>query len=303
MALAGIIIALFFHMPTGIAIMLAVIIDFFAGLLIGLVKYAKIKSIGSIDVINNEEGAQRLMVIAERYDLIRSVIQVMAYALIVVLLLLFFLAQGFISKLFIEYLNLEYESPHSILMLIAVAILLFESGKFILGLVRYLSIVRVPPTDFWENYARYEKTSGCLDTWRQWGGGPVPVLHKLPVLPSYELSDDSVIIDLRYLSAKDYKFRIGFDELDEIRQFSSSIETKAFLNHTVGPNPNFFIKSAQDEIRYMKGKIPRPTVYISRYSDAGQVVFLRGPELFYVFEFNTDDVSDLIEAFQNFKAA
>jgi hypothetical protein len=287
--------------------MLAVIVEIFACLLIVLVKYVKINAIGSISAATDEEGSQQIVVISERYDLIQSAIQIMAYALIIVLL--FLLAQDFVSTLLMEYFNLESQSLWALLLIVAAVVLLLlgQSGNFLRRFIRYRSIARTPPANFWENYARYEEIGLDLTTWRQWGGGPIRSFRKVASLPKYELLDDSVIIDLKFLpigkrSRKAYKFRVGFDELDEIRQFLSSGQTRVFLKYTVGPNPGFAFRKMRDFRRYLKGKIPRPTIYISRYCDAGQTVLLRGPKLFYIFEFDTDDASDLIEAFQNFKA-
>jgi hypothetical protein len=53
--------------------------------------------------------------------------------------------------------------------------------------------------------------------------------------------------------------------------------------------------------RFVKGEIDRPRVYVQR-SSIGKIVLLHGPELFYMLGFDTHDVSDLLQAFQQFKS-
>jgi hypothetical protein len=99
------------------------------------------------------------------------------------------------------------------------------------------------------------------------------------------------------------KFCIDFDELDEVRRFSY-LEAKAFMEDTVGPNVKLAARQTRDLYRYYRDEIPRPTVYtLTGTNSVGTNVLLRGPELFYLLSFDADDVSDLLHAFEQHKAA
>jgi hypothetical protein len=294
--IVGIIIAVFsYQVPTRTAIIFAVNVGFFVSAYIGLVTFVKIAFINSIYTTTDVKDSQQIVVKLERFNLIQSVVQAMAYALIIALL--FLLAQ-------LEYLNLEFESPGALLMFVVIVLLLVEFGRLLVRIIRYRAIIRVPSENFWENYAYNGLTNEALTTWREWGRQLIRPLGKYSRLPKYELLDDGVIIHLIHHKhiLKNHKFYVSFDELDEIRQFSYSVEAEAFFKYTVGLDLRLAVRQMQSFRQSMKGKIPRPTLYCSQISDYGRVVSLRGPELFYVLTFDTNDASDLIEAFRKFKA-
>jgi hypothetical protein len=127
-------------------------------------------------------------------------------------------------------------------------------------------------------------------------------------LATYELLDGGVMIDPHIPPPiggkqyrRDYKFEVPFVELDEIHEFSSYPEAQTFMEYSVGPNLNLSVRQTKDMARFVKGEIARPRVYVQRTS-IGKIVLLRGPELFYMLGFDTDDVSDLLQAFQQFKS-
>jgi hypothetical protein len=125
-------------------------------------------------------------------------------------------------------------------------------------------------------------------------------------LPTYTLTDKGLTIDLKIKNLKDPSKRlvtIGFDDIDEIRTFSF-VEAQTFLKYEVGPNVEIVIRQAKDLHDYIKGKIARPSVYaFTAIQSVGKTVFLKGPDLFYFLAFDAEDVSDLIDAFNSFKAS
>ncbi len=96
---------------------------------------------------------------------------------------------------------------------------------------------------------------------------------------------------------------IGFDETEQLEVFTYT-EADAFLKYKVGPVLELGVRQTRDFMRYVKGEIPRPSVYAfgGAGSNGDRRVLIRGPELFYMVTFDTDDVSDLIEAYHSYKA-
>ncbi|MBM3175795.1 MAG: zinc ribbon domain-containing protein [Chloroflexi bacterium] len=123
--------------------------------------------------------------------------------------------------------------------------------------------------------------------------------------PTYTLTDKGLTIDLKMKNLRDPSknlVTIGFDELDEIRTFSF-VEAQTFLKYTIGPNIELVIRQTKDLHDYIKGKIKRPSVYtFTAIQSVGKIVLLKGPDLFYFLAFDTQDVSDLVDAFGSFKA-
>jgi hypothetical protein len=123
-------------------------------------------------------------------------------------------------------------------------------------------------------------------------------------LPTYQLTADGVLIKLFTMASKKHPdpapVYIRFDEVDELRVFTFT-EAQAFLKYNIGPDLDLGRRQVTDTAAYLKGEIPRPSVYTfgSARSDC---VFIRGAELFYLIVFDTDDVTDLLEAYRSFKA-
>jgi len=126
-------------------------------------------------------------------------------------------------------------------------------------------------------------------------------------LSRYRLTSKGIEIDLNFKNltnrSKKYKVNIGFDEIDEIRTFSF-MEAQSFLKYEIGPNVELVARQTQDMFQYMKGESNRPGVYtISALSSIGKTVFMRGPQLFYFLTFDTEDVGELINAFNSFRGS
>jgi len=125
-------------------------------------------------------------------------------------------------------------------------------------------------------------------------------------LPAYTLTDKGLTIDLKMRGLKDPSknlVTLGFDEIDEIRTFSF-VEAQTFLKYEVGPNVEIVIRQARDLHDYVKGKIAKPSVYaFTAIQSVGKIVLLKGLDLFYFLAFNTEDVSDLTDAFDSFKTS
>jgi len=125
-------------------------------------------------------------------------------------------------------------------------------------------------------------------------------------LPTYVLTNKDLTIDLKMKNLKDQSknlVKIGFDELDEIRTFSF-VEAQTFLKYEIGPNLEIVIKQTRDLHDYVKGRIERPSVYtFTAIQSVGEIVLLKGPDLFYFLSFDSEDVSDLVTAFNSFKSS
>jgi hypothetical protein len=139
--------------------------------------------------------------------------------------------------------------------------------------------------------------------WRQVGGKVGKLARKGQA--RYTLVEGGVEIDLGAAKpgGEPARFRVGFDELDEVRSFSY-LEAQAFLEDVVGPNVKLAARQTRDLYRYYRGEISRPTVYaLNGANSIGMNVLLRGPELFYLLGFDADDASDLVHVFERHKAA
>lgn len=124
--------------------------------------------------------------------------------------------------------------------------------------------------------------------------------------PTYTLTGDGVTIKLVTMWNKKRPgpppVHIRFDEIEQLEVFTYT-EADAFLKYKVGPDLKLGARQTRDYMRYVKGEIPRPSVFAFGGAGGtnGKRVLIRGPELFYMVTFDTDDVSDLIEAFQSYK--
>lgn len=124
-------------------------------------------------------------------------------------------------------------------------------------------------------------------------------------LPTYQLTEDGVTIKLFTMAGNKHPdpppVHIGFAEIDEL-QVMTYTEAEAFRKYNIGPDFQLSIRQMKDTAAYLKGEIPRPSVYIFGGAQSN-CVLIRGADLFYLIVFDTDDVSDLIQAFNSFKAA
>jgi hypothetical protein len=171
--------------------------------------------------------------------------------------------------------------------LLAANPLSFSSGFFIMaGIYVVYAVARNPVRSML-------KKSGAT---RKLGSG----------LSTYTLTDKGLTIHLKIKNLKDPSkslVTIGFSDIDEIRTFSF-VEAQTFLKYEVGPNLEIVIRQTKDLHDYVKGKIDRPSVYaFTAIQSVGKIVLLKGPDLFYFLAFDTEDVSDLINAFNSFKAS
>ncbi len=156
----------------------------------------------------------------------------------------------------------------------------------ILGTITLYVLIRIPLASL----IKKKKVAGALGTGQ----------------PTYMLTDRGLTINLKMMNLKDPSknmVTLGFDEIDEIRTFTF-LEAGAFLKYKVGPNLELTIRQIKDLQDYVRGKIPRPTVYTFGAGQSfGTNIFIQGPDLFYFLTFNTQDASDLINAFNKFKAS
>lgn len=125
--------------------------------------------------------------------------------------------------------------------------------------------------------------------------------------PTYHLTEDGITIKLVTMMNKKHPdpppVHIRFDEIEELKNLTY-VEAEAFLKYKVGPDVELGARQTKDFIKYVQGKIPRPTVYtIAGLSTGGQIVFIKGKDLFYLINFDADDVTDLLEAYENHKAS
>lgn len=122
-------------------------------------------------------------------------------------------------------------------------------------------------------------------------------------MPTYQLEQDGVTIKLVTMANRKYPdpppVRIRFDEIDDLQVFTYT-EAEAFLKYNVGPDFQLSIRQARDFAAYVKGQIPRPSVYTFGGANSNQVL-IRGPRLFYMIRFDAEDVSDLIQAYRSYK--
>jgi hypothetical protein len=141
--------------------------------------------------------------------------------------------------------------------------------------------------------------------WR-WVGKPAARQYSIG-LAKYQLIEGGVEIDLNYPiqigKPGPSRFVVRFNELEEARVMTYH-ETLTFLQFTVGPNIPLGLQEPRDVYQWRTGKIPRPTVHLSTAKNPfGIKVLLRGPGLFYLISFHTEDAGDLIVAFQHSRPA
>lgn len=125
--------------------------------------------------------------------------------------------------------------------------------------------------------------------------------------PTYNLTGDGLTIKLVTMWNKKQPdpppVHISFDEIDQLEVFTYP-EADAYLKYKVGPDLDLVARQTRDFARYVRGEIPRPSVYT--FGGAGSTsykrVLIRGPELFYMVTFDAGDMTDLIEAYQSYKA-
>jgi len=124
-------------------------------------------------------------------------------------------------------------------------------------------------------------------------------------LPTYQLTQDGVAIDLSIRAignaSRRFVVKIGFAELDEVKAFTFA-EAQTYERYEIGPNIELLARQTKDLYQYMKGAIPRPTVYgLNMRSSSGTTILLRGPEIFYFITVNSPDGRDLLRAYRAFK--
>ena len=124
-------------------------------------------------------------------------------------------------------------------------------------------------------------------------------------LASFTFDESAITIDLniRDLSAPSKKFivKILFDELDEVRSFNY-YEAQAFMTYEIGPSISLAVAAVQDEMKYLKGEIPRPNYYALNTTGVGHTLFLHGPKLLYLIVVQNLNCDDLVQAFNEYKS-
>ncbi len=125
--------------------------------------------------------------------------------------------------------------------------------------------------------------------------------------PSYTLLENG--IEMRLFPVGKSKFavnpplvRLYFDELDEIRVFND-VEAENYMQYAIGPDLSLSKIMVEDKYRFLKGEIPRPSVFRSGSCTNSKSVLFRGRNLFYLITFETDDVEIIEESFRQYAAA
>jgi hypothetical protein len=117
-------------------------------------------------------------------------------------------------------------------------------------------------------------------------------------LPTYELDDDGITIDLRWSSfpkGRRSTVQLRFEEINDLRDMTFS-EAQAFIQGEVGPNAGLKGRQAVDMYKYAAGKISRPDVYI-QYQSGGTTLFLRGSKIFYLITVGNTENERLFATF------
>jgi hypothetical protein len=91
-----------------------------------------------------------------------------------------------------------------------------------------------------------------------------------------------------------------FDELDEVKVLND-VEAESYMRYTVGPDLSLSGRMVEDKMRYLKGEIPRPSVFRSGSCTNSKPVLFRGKQLFYLITFETDEVAAIEERFRLYK--
>ncbi|MGE5418315.1 MAG: hypothetical protein ACM3UZ_16375 [Acidobacteriota bacterium] len=125
--------------------------------------------------------------------------------------------------------------------------------------------------------------------------------------PTHQLTDDGVTIKLVTMWNKKNPgpppVHIRFDEIQEFQTMTYS-EADAFLKYKVGPDMGLIARQTQDYARYVRGEIPRPSVYtFGAVSSASKTVFIKGQDFFYLLNFGAADPTHLENAYNAFKAS
>lgn len=94
-----------------------------------------------------------------------------------------------------------------------------------------------------------------------------------------------------------------FDELTELTELTYA-EAESLLKYQTGVDLDLPVRQSRDYARYARREIPRPSVYTFGVPSTGRGsrVFFQGEDIFYLLEFDADDVADLIDAFTACKA-
>jgi len=124
-------------------------------------------------------------------------------------------------------------------------------------------------------------------------------------LPTYRLTGGGVAIELHPVQVSlggrrlPTEFHVSFDELDEV-QHLSYVEAQTYRSYVVGPDVGLWFRQTKEYYQFPVST-SRPKTHLGYATIFGTHVLLRGPGLLYLFCFNTNDASDLIDAFQQHK--
>jgi hypothetical protein len=120
--------------------------------------------------------------------------------------------------------------------------------------------------------------------------------------PSYTLADDALVLENLFRGKPhQYTVRLGFDELDEVRELSD-VEAQDLLKYRMGPDLTVAAAAAKDLIRWVEGQIPRPATFVrNALRPGGRTLLLRGPQVLYLVAIAEGDHTDLLNAFEAYK--
>lgn len=121
-------------------------------------------------------------------------------------------------------------------------------------------------------------------------------------LPVCRVVPGGITIDLKMGNTqhKQYSVQIPFAEIDEL-QAMTFFEAQAYEKYNIGANVPMALQQAKDLYLYMKGAIPRPTVYLNAQS-GGPTLLIRGRNVFYLITVNPNGVDEVMAAWIAFKS-
>lgn len=95
-------------------------------------------------------------------------------------------------------------------------------------------------------------------------------------------------------------FHITFAEIDELRMLSP-MEAQTYWQTMAGYDPTLDVRAAYEMYRYLKGELPRPTIY--QYMAAGAHLLIRSPSVLYLLAYADETGPAAIAAWQAWRAA
>jgi hypothetical protein len=97
-----------------------------------------------------------------------------------------------------------------------------------------------------------------------------------------------------------WDFHVGFAEIDELRMLSP-MEAQTYWQTMEQYDPTLTVRAAMELYRYLKGELPRPSIY--QWVSAAAHLLIRGPSVLYLLAFADESGPAAITAWQAWRAA